>query len=95
MPSPTRPDQFGYPGVWRIGDDSSIANGGHGFNGRIDEVAVFPQALTRSQLLNLCDVAVSPTLTIQGSGANLTLVGPLGTLQSAPARDWAMDGGNH
>lgn len=79
------PDQFGYPGVWRIGDDSSIANGGHGFMGRIDEVAVFPEALSRSQLLNLCDVAASPALTTQLSGANLTLGWDLGTLQSAPA----------
>ena len=78
-------DQFGYPGVWRIGDDSSIANGGHGFNGKIDEVAVFPQALTSSQLLNLCNVAVSSTLAIQGTGTNIALVWPLGTLQSAPA----------
>jgi hypothetical protein len=79
------PDQFGYPGIWRIGDDSSIANGGHGFMGRIDEVAVFPASLTRSQLLNLCQVATSPALTTQLSGPNLTLSWNLGTLRSAPA----------
>jgi hypothetical protein len=79
------PDQFGYPGIWRIGDDSSIANGGHGFIGSIDEVAVFPASLSRSQLLNLCEVATSPALTTQLSGNNLTLSWNLGTLRSAPA----------
>jgi hypothetical protein len=79
------PDQFGYPGIWRIGDDSSINNGGHGFIGKIDEVAVVPKSLTRSQLLNLYNVATSPTLTIQRSGTNLIMTWALGTLQSAPA----------
>ncbi len=79
------PDQFGYPGVWRIGDDSSTANGGHGFIGKIDEVAVFPKSLTRSELLNLCGVATSPTVTIQRSGTDLILTWSLGTLKSAPA----------
>jgi hypothetical protein len=78
-------DGFGYPGLWRIGDDSSIANGGHGFKGVISQVAVFPSQLTRSQLLSLCDVAISPTLTVQRAGANLTLTWAVGTLYSAPA----------
>jgi hypothetical protein len=77
-------DGFGYPGLWEIGNDSSIANGGGTFNGMISQVAVFPTSLTRSQLLNLCSVAVSSMLTIQKTGTNVSMVWPLGTLQSAP-----------
>lgn len=77
-------DGFGYPGLWEIGNDSSIANGGGTFNGMISQVAVFPTSLTSSQLLNLCSVAVSSKLTIQKNGTNVSMVWPLGTLQEAP-----------
>jgi hypothetical protein len=73
-----------WAGPARIGGDPN--NVTRTFNGDVDEVAVFNYALTPSQVFNLYN-GVSPNpgvrLTLQRSGANLTLGWSQGVLQEA------------
>jgi len=62
----------------RIGGDSQGDD--RTFNGRLDEIAIFNQALTAQQIVQL---AGNITLDIQPSGANVLLTWPQGTLLEA------------
>jgi hypothetical protein len=62
----------------RIGGDSQ--GDGRTFNGRLDEVAVFNQALSYQQII---DLTGNITLNIQPAGANVALSWPVGTLLEA------------
>jgi len=72
---------------WQIGRDNSSNNndGTRNFNGIIDEVALYLQTLTPSQILQLYNSGGQPivTLTIQQSGPNVILSWPQGTLLEA------------
>jgi hypothetical protein len=73
-------------GTADIGADSDNGSG-RTFDGIIDEVAVFNYSLTPTQVLNLYNSALAPSvrLTIQKIGGNLQLSWPQGTLLEANA----------
>jgi hypothetical protein len=86
---------------WQIGNDNlgGNNNGSRGFNGVIDEVAVFTRSLSVAELRHLYvsgAVGVPNTLTIQQSGGNVILTWPYGMLIQAPAvtGPWAPVPGN-
>ena|ERR1035438_418782 len=72
---------------WEIGSDDNSANnnGSRTFTGLIDEVAVFNYSLTPAQLTTLLNAGTPQpvVITIQPSGANVTLTWPKGTLLEA------------
>lgn len=70
-----------YP--FRIGGGGILDTSGNFFNGSIDEVAVFPYALSASQINSLYLGLPTVNLTIQPDGANLKLTWPQGTLLEA------------
>jgi hypothetical protein len=80
---PHTSDAFG--GNWRIGTDA--ADSAHrGFNGLIDEVAVFTHALAPAQIqqLYITGFSVAPVrVSIQRIGSDVLLTWPSGTLQQA------------
>jgi len=67
----------------RIGGDPNSA--ARTFNGSIDEVAIFPYALSASQIQDLYSGTVTPvvSLTVQQIGGNVVLTWPQGTLLEA------------
>jgi Concanavalin A-like lectin/glucanases superfamily len=74
---------------WQIGRDdinNNLTDGARVFTGSIDEVAVFTYSLTPAQLQSLyaSGAVIAPvTLSIQQSGANVTLAWPFGLLLQA------------
>jgi len=76
-----------FPGAGTIGTDTYAATA-RGFNGLMDEVAIFNQALTASQLQQLFASGhqlASVRVSLQLQGGNLNLLWPQGTLLQAPA----------
>ena len=76
-------DVFG--GNWHIGDDAAGAPA-RTFNGVVDEVALFLQSFSKSQIEQLYSAGGLPapvTLNIQPSGPNIILTWPRGTLLEA------------
>jgi hypothetical protein len=67
----------------RIGGDPNNAN--RTFNGSIDEVAIFPYAMSASQIQDLYSGTVTPavSLSVQQIGGNVVLTWPQGTLLEA------------
>jgi hypothetical protein len=71
---------------WAIGasGDPRFVNGFRGFDGAIDEVAIYNYALSSNQVVAHYVVSTNgPLLSITSSGANVTLTWPAGTLQQA------------
>lgn len=85
LPS-TLPGNNAYPfniGGGGVFDD--IAVNGNYFDGQIDEVAVFDQALSPEQICVLYHAAVGLHLAAEMTASGLTLTWPCGTLQSTDA----------
>ncbi len=74
-------DAFG--GTTMIGDDSGTTTGARTFNGSIDEVAVFKQALTENQLESLFTNASGVTAYPPTNTVNLVTAAPIYPGQSA------------
>jgi PKD repeat protein len=86
-----------YSGYWRIGGDSPWGNTAAYFDGRIDEVAIYPAALSADQVLNHYTIGstgeasnVAPTAAFTSSTSQLTAsfdasgsTDPDGTIASA------------
>jgi hypothetical protein len=72
-----------FTGTLRIGGDAFGDT--RTFNGRVDEVAIFNQALSPDQIQSLYEAQAQILLSIEQDGSNLQLTWPQGTLQSAPA----------
>lgn len=93
---PHTPDVFS--GNWRIGDDAD-GDPGRGFNGSIDEVAVFNHSLSPSQIQSLFTIANSGaavTITIKAGPSGYSLNWSSGTLMQAstPEGPWTTVTGN-
>jgi len=76
-----------FAGASTIGTDTYAATA-RGFNGLMDEVAVFNQALTATQLQQLFasgHALASVRVSLQPAGDNFNLLWPQGTLLQAPA----------
>ncbi len=79
------PDAFG--NNWHLGNDAA-GDPGRTFNGKIDEVAIFPSSLSAAQINDLYGIATGHPLVdiaIATSGTNVVLTWPQGSLLQAPS----------
>jgi len=53
-----------YTGYWRIGGDNNWGDGGAGFNGTLDETAVYNSVLTPTQVLNHYQLVYPPAANV-------------------------------
>jgi hypothetical protein len=73
---------------WQIGSDNNdgLNDGARNFAGSIDEVVVFTRSLSLTEMQTLYSIGVNGqpvSISIQRSGANVTLTWPRGTLLEA------------
>jgi fibronectin type 3 domain-containing protein len=76
-----------YNGYWHVGGDSGWSNNGNDFNGSIDEVSVYPYALSLSQVDSQYNTAGYTVAAPQGSNAPYAQ----NVLSNSPSLYWRLD----